>query len=195
MIRFLKEDTNTELTQHIPWRLPDGIRSHLAKTLEDNKDDNLTKNHSTKEALDHLKDILEMDKGKGISFHEMKRMKNWFDTHSNASESKQYELYGGEVMMTWVNNQLNTAREITKAHKEARDAGGLMNPYIKAHDKDRQTTVTKADKDLPTHNPKSGEKNKKWKKIAGINESKTVILSEDQKNLIQKIFIDNKNNH
>ena len=164
MVVFLNEDTDKALTKHIPWHLPDGIRSCLERTRDNNEKDRLTKNPTTKEAWDHLNDILDMDDGKGIDVKEMKRMKNWFDHHTNATKTKQYELYGGEVMMNWVNNQLNSARRIIKQQKEADKAMGKENSYKKQHDTDRQTKVSKLD-NTPTYNPVTGEKRNRLKEL------------------------------
>ena len=186
MIRFLTEDTSSELTKHIPWRLPDGIKKHLEKTLEDNKDKSLTSNPTTKEAMDHLKDILSMDKTGGIKFNEMKRMKNWFDRHSNAKKTKQYELYGGDIMMNWVNNQLNTARKTAEEHRKARKAAGYTNAYKKEHTADKQTTVTTVDDKTPSYNPTTNDKKNRLKELTAIREQRTVIISENQMRLLKK---------
>lgn len=185
MIRFITEDTSSELTRHIPWRLPDGIRRHLEKTLEDNKDEALTKNHTTKEAMDHLKDILSMDGEGGIKFDEMKRMKNWFARHSNATKTKQYELYGGDVMMNWVNNQLDTARRTAEGHRKARKAAGYTNAYKKEHTADTQTTVTTVDDKTPSYNPITNSKKSRLKELSALREHRTIVISKEQKLLIE----------
>lgn len=188
MIVFLKEDTDTALTKHIPWHLPDGIRSHLESIRDENEKDELTKNHTTKEAWDHLIDILDMDDNKGIDIKEMKRMKNWFENHTHAIKTKQYELYGGEIMMNWVNNQLNSARLTIKQEKEADKAMGKQNAFKKPHETDRQTTVTKLD-NTPTYNPATGNKQNRLKELSALKENKTIILTEEQRILASKLFI------
>lgn len=188
MIIFLKEDTDKALTNHIPWHLPDGIRSHLESIRDNNDKNKLTKNHTTKEAWDHLVDILDMDNNKGIDIKEMKRIKNWFDKHTNATETTQYELYGGEIMMNWVNNQLTSARRVIKQQKEAEKSMGKENAFKKTHDTDRQTAVTKLN-NIPTHNPSTGNKNDRLKELTALKENKTIILTEEQRNLASKLFI------
>ena len=186
MIRFLTEDTSSELTRHIPWRLPDGIRKLLEKTLEDNKGESLTKNPTTKEAMDHLKDILSMDESDGIKFNEMKRMKNWFERHSNAKKTKQYELYGGDVMMNWVNNQLNTARKTAEEHRKARKAAGYTNAYKKEHTADKQTKIITVDDKTPSYNPMTNDKKNRLKELSAIREHRTVVITDRQRRLIEK---------
>lgn len=180
MIRFLVEggDGNKELKNR-RWFLPDGIRAHLEKVRKDNKKEDLSKNHTTKEAWDHLVFILGEEKG--ISYNEMKRIKNWFDKNRNATKTKQYELYGGETMKTWVDNQLNSAALIVKQHKEAQRAMGKENSFRKAHDADKQTTVSKVDTKVPTYNPATLNKQNRLKELSAIKEQKTVIITSQQK--------------
>jgi len=189
MIHFINEDTNTNITKHIPWRLPDGIKKILLQTKENNKDEDLGSNHDTKEAWDHLNDILKMDAEKGIDVKEMKRIKHWFDKHTNATETKQYELYGGEAMATWVNNQLASARRTERQRKEAERAAGKTNAFKKEHTVENGTTVTKVDTKTPTYNPMTGNKQKRLKELSALHETKVVILSEGQIKEIQEYLL------
>lgn len=187
MIHFITEggNGNKELKTH-RWFLPDGIRHHLEKIKDNNKKEELSKNHTTKEAWDHLVFILGEERG--ISYNEMKRMKNWFDKNKNAVKTKQYELYGGEIMKTWVENQLNSATLIVKQHKEAQRAMGKKNAFIKAHDADRQNTVTKVDTKVPTYNPATLNKQNRLKELGDLKEQKTIIITESQrKQLLEAI--------
>lgn len=187
MIHFITEggDGNKELKTH-RWFLPDGIRHHLEKIKDNNKKEELTKNHTTKEAWDHLNFILGEEKG--IAYNEMKRIKNWFEKNKYATKTKQYELYGGEIMKTWVENQLNSATLIVKQHKEAQRAMGKKNAFIKAHDADRQTTATKADTKVPTYNPLTLNKQNRLKELSDIKEHKTVRITETQRKLINEVI-------
>lgn len=183
MIHFITEggNGNKELKTK-RWFLPDGIRHYLEKIKSCNKKDELSKNHTTKEAWDHLMFIL--DQENGVSYNEMKRIKNWFDKNRNSTKTKQYELYGGEIMKTWVNNQLNSATLIVKQHKEAQRAMGKKNAFIKPHDADRQTTATKVDTNVPTYNPVTLDKQNRLKELSELKEQKTVIITELQRKLL-----------
>lgn len=187
MIHFITESGsgNKELKNR-RWVLPDGVLHHLQKVKEKNKKDELTKNHTTKEAWDHL--IYILDHSNGINYQEMKRIKNWFDKNTNATKTKQYELYGGEIMKTWVNNQLNSAVLIVKKHKEAQRAMGKENAFIKPHEADRQTTATKPDTKVPTYNPATLNKQNRLKELSAIKESKTIILTEQQSKLLKEML-------
>ena len=189
MIHYITEggDGNKELKTH-RWFIPDGVRHHLEKIKDDNKKEELSKNHTTKEAWDHLEFILGEEKG--ISYQEMKRMKNWFDKNYNATKTKQYELYGGDIMKTWVENQLKSATLYVKKHKEAQRAMGKENAFIKPHEADRQNVVSKVDTKVPTYNPATLNKQNRLKELGELKEQKTVIINESQKKQLQEVISD-----
>lgn len=187
MIHFITEGGNRELKDR-RWIIPDGVRHHLEKVKADNKKEEMTSNHTTKEAYDHLEYILSLDNG--IDYNEMKRIKNWFAKNSNATKTKQYELYGGSIMNTWVVNALNTATRNAKSNKEADQAAG-----IKTRDKDERDTGLKAtvDDKTPTYNPATLNKLNRLKELSNIKENRIIILTEAQtKEIREKLFINNK---
>ena len=187
MIYFINEggSGNRELKNRY-WVLPDGVVHHLEKVKDDNEKEELTKNHTTKEAWDHL--VYVLDKKDRLNYQEMKRIKNWFDNHTNATKTKQYELYGGEIMKNWVNNQLNSAVLLVKQHKEAQRAMGKKNAFIKPHEADRQNTATKVDTKVPTYNPATLNKQNRLKELGELKENKTVIITEAQKRQLQEVM-------
>lgn len=142
---YVAEDTDRAMTQHIPWRLPNNVKNYLYSVREKYKDGSLSNNAATKEAWDHLNDILKMDETNGIRVEEMKRIKHWFDYHNNANNSIPYELYGGNIMKMWVNSQLMNARQEIKKHKELKRMAGINNVYKKPHSKINQTKPNKID--------------------------------------------------
>ena len=187
MIHYITEggDGNKELKTH-RWFLPDGVRHHLEKIKDCNKKEELSKNHTTKEAWDHLEFILGCERG--ISYNEMKRIKNWFDKNGNATKTKQYELYGGNIMKTWVDNQLKSATLYVKKHKEAQRAMGKENAFIKPHEADRQNTVSKVDTKIPTYNPATLNKQNRLKELGELNEQKTIIITESQRKQLFEVI-------
>ena len=187
MIHYITEggDGNKELKTH-RWFIPDGVRHHLEKVKENNKKEELSKNHTTKEAWDHLEFILGEEKG--ISYNEMKRIKNWFDKNANATKTKQYELYGGNIMKTWVENQLNSATLYVKKHKEAQKAMGKENAFRQTHEEDKQNTVSKVDTKVPTYNPATLNKQNRLKELSGLKENRTIILTETQKRQLKEVI-------
>lgn len=186
MIHFLSEGGNRELKGR-RWVIPDGVRRHLESVLSDNKKEELTSNHATKEAYDHLEYILGLDNG--ISYNEMKRIKNWFGKNGNATKTKQYELYGGETMKNWVDNALDTAARIVKSNKEADQRAGVKTR--ERDERDRQTAVSKVDDKTPTYNPATLNKLNRLKELSSIDEHVIVITEEQSRKLAEKLFIIN----
>ena len=116
--------------------LAKGIRKHLQHTLDNYTGD------KTIDGYKRLNNLLNMD---SISYHEMKRIKNFFDNYKGTPKSTEFILNGGEQMMNWVNNTLNTATKAVHDFKQAKKDAGISNAFIKPHDKQRQIR-----KDKPT---------------------------------------------
>lgn len=116
--------------------LPKGIRNHLYNTLHDYSGD------KTVDGYKRLNNVLNMNT---ISYQEMKRIKNFFDNYKGTPKSTEFILNGGEPMMNWVNNTLNTATTAIKDFKQAKKNSGISNAFIKPHEKQRQIR-----KDKPT---------------------------------------------
>ena len=116
--------------------LAKGIKKHLRNTLDNYTGD------KTVDGYKRLNNVLEMD---SISYHEMKRIKNFFDNYKGTPKSTEFILNGGEPMMNWVNNTLNTATKAVRDFKQAKKDAGINNAFIKPHEKQRQIR-----KDKPT---------------------------------------------
>ncbi len=185
MIHFITEGGNKELKDR-RWVIPDGVRHHLEKVKSENDKEDLTSNHTTKEAYDHLEYILGLDNG--IDYNEMKRIKNWFDKNTNSTKTKQYELYGGSIMHTWVTNALNTAIKIVKSDKESKQNAGINTR--EKDERERGLSVAVDDK-TPTYNPVTLNKLNRLKEISNIKENRTIIVTEEQiKEIKKKLFIE-----
>lgn len=150
--------------------LAKGIKKHLQATLDNYTGD------KTIDGYKRLNNILGMD---AISYHEMKRIKNFFDNYNGTPKSAEFILNGGEPMKTWVNNTLGTATKAIHDFKQAKKDAGIKNAFIKPHDKQRQIR-----KDKPTQAKiqtkdvarKMGDNNavrfeSKMKKTVRINEN------------------------
>lgn len=109
--------------------LPDGVRKILQKTLDNYNGD------KTVDGYKRLNNILNMQT---ISYHELKRIKNFFDHYNGSDKSAEYILNGGEPMKTWVNNTLYTATKAIRDFKQAKKDAGISNAFIRSHSKDRQ---------------------------------------------------------
>ena len=119
---------NNEL-KHRVFPLPDGVRKFLQNTLDNYKGD------KTVDGYKRLNNILNMQ---SISYHELKRIKNFFDHYNGSDKSTEFILNGGEPMKTWVNNTLYTATKAIHDFKQAKKDAGISNAFIKSHSKDRQ---------------------------------------------------------
>ena len=69
--------------------LPDGVRKILQKTLDNYNGD------KTVDGYKRLNNILNMQT---ISYHELKRIKNFFDHYNGSDKSAEYILNGGEFL-------------------------------------------------------------------------------------------------
>ena len=119
---------NNEL-KHRVFPLPDGVRKFLQNTLDNYKGD------KTVDGYKRLNNILNMQ---SISYHELKRIKNFFDHYNGSDKSTEFILNGGEPMKTWVNNTLYTATKAIHDFKQAKKDAGISNAFIRSHSKDRQ---------------------------------------------------------
>jgi len=75
-----------------------------------------------------------------ISYDEMRKLKNYFDTYYKDVKDAQYILNGGTRMRTWINNSLETATNAIKKPKEVKKNAGQENQFIQPHEKDRQNS-------------------------------------------------------
>ena len=73
-----------------------------------------------------------VDKGE-LSYEQMKRIKNYFDTTEPDENITEYRLNGGEKMKEWVNDELSQERDKVHHHKELRKDQGEKNQFRKAH--------------------------------------------------------------
>ncbi|MBP5457492.1 MAG: hypothetical protein J6Y37_13450 [Paludibacteraceae bacterium] len=168
MVRFVNEGGNRELKNR-KFKLPDGIRKHLIRTLETYNGD------KTVDGYKRLNNILGMG---SIAYNEMKRIKNFFDGYNGDGKTIDYILNGGEPMRTWVDNTLNTATATIRDFKQAKKDAGFKNAFISPHEKDRQSRKDKpstpridtkdVSADILNDNPLKYES------------KRTVIISEEQ---------------
>ena len=140
MVYLLNEDGNRYLKgrRFMP---SEGI----VKRLQNNLDN--FKGSKSDAGYDRLNNLITMCKENGgIAYNEMKRLKNWFDTHRTAKGTNEYELIGGEIMDRWVSNKLESAsiaaanmaksqKEIDKLKPSARTNIKRIKPMVKSDGK------------------------------------------------------------
>ena len=183
MLHLITE--NNELKNRT-FPLPDGVRKILQNTLDNYKGD------KTVDGYKRLNNILNM---KSISYHELKRIKNFFDHYNGSNKSAEFILNGGEPMKTWVNNTLYTATKAIRDFKQAKKDAGINNAFIKSHFKNRQSKK----KNKPTqvkYNTNNVNRNMlnatpmKYENIirdtVSENKHMTIIITEQQQKMLQE---------
>lgn len=160
MLHFINEGNQVLDNRGFP--IPDTVRKHLQNTLDNYDGD------KTIEGYKRLNNLLSMEL---ISYHELKRLKNFFDHYNGTDKSSEYILNGGDEMKMWVYNTLNTATKSTKVNKK-------LMPAKPNDNKDRQTKPKK-----PT-SPKT-QMDDFLKNESVVR--KIIVISENQKKrLIEK---------
>ena len=127
MLHILTEG-NSELNHRV-FPIPDNVRKLLRQTL---------KNYDGDKTVDGYKRLNNLLSSDTISYHELKRIKNFFDNYNGTDESVEYILNGGTAMKNWVDNTLKLATKAVQDFKQAKKDAGIKNAFIKPHEKDRQ---------------------------------------------------------
>ena len=76
-----------------------------------------------------------------IEYKQLKRIKNFFDNFIGNYKESSFILNGGVEMKNWVNNELRKMRDYTKMTKTNKMDAGMMNQFIKPHEKKDFTNV------------------------------------------------------
>lgn len=121
--------------------IPQNIKNHLKNSFAQAKGANETTQGYNRNR--------ELQYQESIPYPQLKRIKNFFDTYQGKENDLPYILNGGNVMKTWVNNELTKMRHNVKQNNsptEADDAKVKNSDYMdnsmrpsKAH----KTTVNK----------------------------------------------------
>jgi hypothetical protein len=94
---------------------------------------NAYKGNKTVEGYSRLKNLVDSNE---ISYEQLKRIKNFFDSFSGDVNDTPYLLNGGTMMKKWVDYTLDKARKGLEGKKKAMSDVGMDNQYIKNHSKD-----------------------------------------------------------
>lgn len=106
--------------------LPDSLIKHLESCFNSVTGDNNTEGYKRNQ---------ELRKTKQITYQNLKRIKNWFDSFGGKKEDVPYVLNGGDRMKVWVDHALNQMRDNVKGGKKIKKDTGMMNQYLDTHDK------------------------------------------------------------
>lgn len=71
------------------------------------------------------------------TYHEMKRLKHYFDNYEGDGMDVEYKLNGGDVAKEWVETSLGNARDTIDSIKRTRMDAGDENQFKKTHEKDK----------------------------------------------------------
>lgn len=113
--------------------LPEDVLTYLGQCFEvaKNADEN-TEGYNRNQEL--------QDKN-FIEYKQLKRIKNFFDNFIGNHKEPSFILNGGVEMKNWVNNELRKMRDYTKMTKTNKMDAGMMNQFIKPHEKKDFTNV------------------------------------------------------
>jgi hypothetical protein len=102
----------------------------------------------------------ELQSQKFITYKQLKRIKNFFDTFKGNHKEPSFILNGGVEIKNWVNDELRRMREYVKNSKTNKMNTGMMNQFIDPHEKKDFTNVRPSQEHLKTtdkYNPSVNE--------------------------------------
>jgi len=122
-------------------KLPETLINHLGKSFE------MVEADSNVEGYNRNKDLRNEPV---LTYQQLKRIKNWFDSYNGNKEDAPFILNGGDRMSKWCNHVLDHWRKTLKSGKQIKMDTGMENQFIKNHKKDGlpQTPGQKHEKGL-----------------------------------------------
>lgn len=123
-------------------QLPEEVVEYLSKCF-----DAAQGADETTEGYKRNKDLRE--KGE-ITYQQLKRMKNWFDTFNGNQNDLSYILNGGYYVKNWVDQTLGSMRNGVDLGKEIKSEV-LPNQYISQHNKDGVKNLNRPSKSHQTY--------------------------------------------
>lgn len=112
--------------------MPDAVKKNLLAAYNEFKDKGINGGERATFLL----------KSKSVSYGEMKRLKNYFDTTDVDENNPQFKLNGGIEMKNWVNQALGQARSGVYNPKKVQHDIGIENKFLKTHTKDGNANPT-----------------------------------------------------
>lgn len=106
------------------YKINDNLYSHLSGLKTQYRD------FKDKAGYKTMENLL---KNRQVNTNEMYRLKNRLE--NLGTDTDEYNMMGGDEMLTWINNELGRATGLSKKHKEMKSAMGFDNAYIKKHSK------------------------------------------------------------
>jgi hypothetical protein len=112
---------NSKLTGH-KVTLDDEIKYHLKRIF------NAYKGGKDVEGYTRLKNLCDVS---SITYEQLKRIKNFFDTFEGSKKDTIYLLNGGSKMKHWVDEKLDEMRDGVESKKKTMSSIGMPNQYQK----------------------------------------------------------------
>jgi hypothetical protein len=108
-------------------KLPKSLVDHLKSSFESVQADSNTEGFNRNK---------ELQENPVVSYQQLKRIKNWFDSYQGNNEDAPFVLNGGDRMKKWCYHVLDHWRSVDKDGKNRRAQGGMENQFIDNHEKD-----------------------------------------------------------
>lgn len=122
-------------------KLPEKLINHLKKCFS-----SVDANSNT-EGFNRNKELTGSDH---ITYQQIKRIKNWFDSYGGNKEDAPFILNGGDRMKKWCDEVLRVWRGDDESSKKVKKDTGMENQYLHRHGKNTDnlsdTHVSTADK-------------------------------------------------
>jgi hypothetical protein len=77
----------------------------------------------------------DLRQSKQVSYQQIKRIKNWFDSYGGNKEDAPFILNGGDRMNSWCDEVLRVWRDDVKTSKQRKSDAGMQNQFLSAHEK------------------------------------------------------------
>ena len=115
---------------------PKDKREHMAKCME--------LAGEVREDIEGYQRNKELQGKETIDYKQLKRIKNFFDNFKGNHREPEFILNGGVEVKNWVNDILRRMREGQKMTKTNKMETGMMNQFIRPHEKKDFTNVRKS---------------------------------------------------
>jgi len=102
------------------FKVPDEIREHMRNSFNSISSESGDEGHKRNK---------ELQEKKHISYQQLKRIKNFFDSFNGDTQEKSYILNGGDYMKKWVNETLRYLRDDNYNSKKIASDTGMSNEF------------------------------------------------------------------
>ena len=109
-------------------KFPDEMKEHLKSSFSSIQDaDQYTEGFNRNQ---------ELQGQNSVTYQQLKRIKNFFDTFEGETNESPFILNGGEKMKGWVDGALRFLRDSNYNTKHNKAETGMENQHIQTHEKD-----------------------------------------------------------